>query len=77
MYYPFSILWIPLADSLMFCLEFLRFVREGSFSLVFFFVMFWYLVMLASWSDLGSVPSFSIFGNSLYIIGIISSLNVR
>ena len=37
MYYPFSILWIPLADSLMFCLEFLRFVREGSFSLVFFF----------------------------------------
>ena len=38
MYCPFSILLIPLADSLMFCLEFLSFVQEGSFSLFFFFV---------------------------------------
>ena len=34
------------------------------------------MVMLASYNELGSVPSVSIFWNWLYKIGIISSLNV-
>ena len=35
MYYLFSILLIPLADLLMFYLEFWHFAQEGSFSLDF------------------------------------------
>ena len=69
---------IPFADLLTSLSRIVcNFVQKGYLSLVFLWCLwFWYQVMLVSLNELRNVLSFSILVKSLYIISIISSLNV-